>query len=135
MFEINNALVKNQKEADAICGKFCLLMDVRFNNEFNLKMFALSVFTFCYSIMVAMDTILDSFNAYKLVFKNFELVVMIDSVINTVIPFVLSHFGFILTFCKKDYISAVLNCLVLLFIPEIDNQLPKILGYQEEEII
>jgi len=128
VFEINDDVVKNRKEADAICGKFCLFMDVRFNNEFNLKMFALSIFTFCYSITVAMDTISDSFNAYELVFKKFELLVMMDSVVNMVNPFVLSHFSFIIILCKKNYISVVLNCSVLLFIPEINDQLPKIIG-------
>ena len=42
---------------------------------------------------------------------------------------------FILVLCERDYISAVLNCSALLFIPEIDDQLPKILGYWEDNII
>jgi len=98
MFEINDTMLKNRKEVDAACGKFCLLMDVLFSkmstiffllddkqsnifrlvrcnvkcgkeNEFNLKMFDLSIFTLCYSIMVAMTTISDIFKAYEFVFK------------------------------------------------------------------
>jgi len=195
MFEINDAMVKDRQEVDAVRGKFCLLMDVLFSkmstkkfllddkqsnifrlvhcnvkygkdksalsaaffsftlqitltayvalhqrnssadNEFNIKMLALSIFTFCYSIMVAMATISDTLKAYELVFKDFGLLMMMDSVINIVIPLALSYFGFILILCEKDYISAVLNCSALLFIPEIDDQLPKILGYREDDII
>jgi len=94
------------------CGK---------NNVFNLKMHALSIFTLYYNIMVAMATILDIFKAYELVFKEFGLIVMMNYVIIIVIPLALSYFGFILILCEKDYISAVLNCLTLLCIPEIDN--------------
>ena len=98
-------------------------------------MLALSTFTFCYSIMVDMATISDIFKAHALVFKEFGLLMMMYSVINIDITFDLSYFGFILILCEKDYIGAVLNCLVLLFIPKIDNQLLKIRGYQEDDII
>ena len=37
--------------------------------------------------------------------------------------------------CNKYYTNTVLNCSMLLFIPEIDNQLPRILGYWEDDII
>ena len=85
--------------------------------------------------MVAMATILDIFKAFKSFFKKFGLLVIMDSVINIVIPVALSYFGFIIILCKNDSISAVLNYLALLCIPEIDDQLPKILGYREDEII
>ena len=105
------------------------------DNEFNIKMIALSIFTFCYTIIVAMATISDTVKAYELVFKDFGLLMMMDSVINIVIPLVLACYGFVIILCEKDYINAVLNCLALLFIPEIDDQLPKILGYREDDII
>ena len=61
---------------------------------------------------------------------------MMDSIlISIVIPFDLSYFGFIIILCEKGYISAVLNCLALLFIPDIDDQLPKILGCRDDDII
>ena len=31
IFEINDAMVKNRKETDAVCVKFCLLMDILFS--------------------------------------------------------------------------------------------------------
>jgi len=86
-----------------------LLMDVLFNNEFKLKMLTLSIFTSCYSIMVNMATILDIFKVYELVFKEFGILVIMDSVINIVIPVALSYIGFIIIMCEKDYISAALK--------------------------
>jgi len=53
-------------------------------------------------IMLAMATISDIFKVYELVFKEFGLMVMIDSVINTVIPFALSYVGFIIILREKD---------------------------------
>ena len=85
--------------------------------------------------MVAMATILVNFKAYELIFKESGLLMTMDFIINIVIPLALSYFNFILILCEKDYISAILNCLALLCIPEIDNQLPKILGYWEDNII
>jgi len=104
-------------------------------NESNMNMLALAVFTFSYSTMVAMATIADTMSAYKLVFKEVGLLMMMDVVINICIPIVLTYYGFILILCEKDYINAVLNCSALLFIPEIDDQLPQILGYREDDII
>jgi len=85
--------------------------------------------------MVAMATISDISKASELDFKEFGLLVMMNFVISIVIPLALSYSGFILILREKDYISAVLNFSALLFIPEIDNQLPRILGHREDDII
>ena len=63
------------------------------NSKFNLKMLAHSIFTFCYSIVVAMAAILDTFNAYELVFREFGLLIMMYSVINIVIQLALLYFS------------------------------------------
>ena len=104
--------------------------------DYNLRMFPLSIFTFCYSGMVAKQTIADTLEAYEKVFiKKFNMLMLMNFVINIFVPLALAFYGFILILCEKDYISAVLNCSALLFIPEIDDQLPQILGYREDDII
>jgi len=104
-------------------------------NDYNMQMLPLSVFTVCYSSMVAKATIADTLQAYELVFKKVSLLMVMDFVINIILPLALAFYGFVLILCEQDYINAVLNCSALLFIPEIDDQLPQILGYGEDDII
>ena len=55
---------------------------------------------------------------------------------NIVIPVVLVVSGFIVIVQEKDFITAVVNTTALLvFIPEIDDILPKLLGYDITAIV
>ena len=56
---------------------------------------------------------------------------IIDSIVNIVIPVVLVVSGIIVIVQEKDFITDVLNTTALLFIPEIDDILPKLLGFYD----
>lgn len=60
---------------------------------------------------------------------------MMDAITNLALPLILLVSGFIVTTQEKEYINAVLNTAAFLFIPEIDDQLPALLGYDEEAMI
>lgn len=103
--------------------------------QFNPKMFALAIFTFTYSFMVAMSTISETLLAYRILFKKIGPLMLMDFIVNIFLPLVLAYYGFLLILSEKDFINAVLNTTALLFIPEIDDALPQILGYCEDDII
>lgn len=63
------------------------------------------------------------------------LLQMMDAIVNLVLPVILLWSGFIVTTQEDTYINAVLNTAAFLFIPEIDDQLPALLGYDKEAII
>jgi len=105
-------------------------------DQFNYSMFALASFTLTYSIMVAVSTISETYDGCKKLFKHdFGMLMIMDVVVNMILPLILAYYGFLLILAERKFIDAVLNTTALLFIPEIDDQLPKILGYREDDII
>ncbi len=60
---------------------------------------------------------------------------MMDAIVNLGLPLILLVAGFKVTMQEKTYIAAVLNTAAFLFIPEIDDQLPALLNYDEEAMI
>ena len=64
-----------------------------------------------------------------------SLLFIIDAVVNLIIPVLAVIIGFILISTKEGYIDGVLNTAALLFISEIDDQLPKFLALSNEDII
>ena len=102
---------------------------------FNPVMFALAIFTFAYSFMVAISTVSETIQAYKILFRKFGSLMLMDIIVNGLLPFILAFYGFLLILSEVNYLNAVLNSIALLFIPEIDDQLPNILNYSEDSII
>jgi len=105
------------------------------NNEYNIEMLTLAIFTFTYSFIVAMSTISDTVDAYKILFRGISPLMLMDFIVNIILPLILACHGFLLILSQTSFIDAVLNATALLFIPEIDDQLPQILGYREDDII
>lgn len=58
-----------------------------------------------------------------------------DFIINGILPYLLLLAGFFVIWGQESYIESVLNCAALLFIPDIDDALPSLLGFREEGII
>jgi len=104
-------------------------------SSWDVRMLSLAIFTFAYSLMVAFSTICETLAAYKILFKGFSILMVMDVIVNFILPLVLAYHGFFLILYEKNFLSAVLNTTALLFIPEIDDQLPNILGYREDDII
>jgi hypothetical protein len=55
-----------------------------------------------------------------------------DVVVNTILPSVLIVAGVFVILGQDSFIEAVLNTAALLFIPEIDDSLPSLLGFDEK---
>mmetsp|Transcript_22784 Transcript_22784/g.26235 ORF Transcript_22784/g.26235 Transcript_22784/m.26235 type:complete len:674 (-) Transcript_22784:82-2103(-) len=101
----------------------------------DLSMLPLAIFTFAYSFMVAIPSITETAEAYHILFRKPHMLQIMDFIVNVCIPLVLAASGFLVILCQNNFIDAVLNVTALLFIPEIDDQLPSILGLQGEDII
>jgi len=107
----------------------------QFWDKYNPAMFALAIFTFAYSIMVALSTISETLLACKILFKEVGTLILMDLIVNVILPLLLAYYGFLLILSEVSFIDAVLNTTALLFIPEIDDQLPQILGYSDDDIV
>mmetsp|Transcript_12605 Transcript_12605/g.15998 ORF Transcript_12605/g.15998 Transcript_12605/m.15998 type:complete len:302 (+) Transcript_12605:3-908(+) len=59
---------------------------------------------------------------------------MMDFCVNSILPIVLLFSGFLIILLSDSFIESVLNTAALLFIPEIDDQLPSLLGYTDSVI-
>jgi hypothetical protein len=94
----------------------------------------LAVLTFLYSAILAYPIVSESADSYRL-YKKKGLLYVMDFTVNSVIPLVLLFAGFFVIIIQESFIEAVLNTAALLFIPEIDDQLPSLLGLKEEAIV
>jgi hypothetical protein len=63
------------------------------------------------------------------------LLQMIDSIVDVVLPVILLLVGYCVIVQDNTFIKAVLNTAALLFIPDIDDHLPNLLGLDDEAII
>lgn len=98
------------------------------------NMLPLALFTAAHSAMITVANIRESIFAYR-IFGRVGPLQMMDFSMSALIPVFLTIIGFFVIFFEESYIEAVLNCTALLFIPEIDDQLPFILGLRTEEIV
>lgn len=120
--------------------QFCLTAYVVAENlttgfyDYKLRNLPLAIFTFIYSAMIAYPGMTDGHIAMKLYGKIGPLQ-MVDFFVNHFLAGVLLFSGFFVIFVQESYIEAVLNTAALLFIPEIDDQLPQLLGMDAESII
>ncbi len=67
-------------------------------------------------------------------FDRFALLTM-DAIANLLIPIAAVVLGFLLIITQEGFINGVLNTAALLFISEIDDQLPEFLEYANEDIV
>jgi hypothetical protein len=89
----------------------------------------LATFTLIYSILVALPEMKEYDNAFNVYNRRIGTFQMLDFFVNTILPPILLVFGFLTIMTSESFIESVLNTAALLFIPEIDDQLPKLLGY------
>jgi len=104
------------------------------NEDLKIKMLPLAIFTSMYSLMVTVTNWNESFHAYQ-VYGKIGVLQMMDLVMSAFIPALLTVTGFIVIVKESRIVDGVLNSTALLFIPEIDDHLPHILGLQIEEIV
>ncbi len=94
----------------------------------------LACLTFIYSSMIGRFSIMESPNAFRLFEKRGPLQ-MLDLFVNKYLTCILLVAGFLAIVIQDSFIEAVLNSSALLFIPEIDDHLPKLFGLDENAII
>jgi len=99
------------------------------------KMIPLAVTSSLHSLTIAVYNVYETFTAHRLLFTKIGPLQMMDFIVNAIIPFVLTAVGFVVILLQPSFIEAVLDSTALLFIPEIDDQLPSILGHRVEEIV
>lgn len=71
---------------------------------------------------------------YKLFGNQIGLIYLIDVAVNILIPIILVCVGWYLVTLQGDYINGVIMTTALLFIPQIDDQLPDLLGFEADAI-
>ncbi len=120
--------------------QFCLTFYVVAENvttgiqNYQLRNLPLAIMTFIYSAMIALPGMTDSAMAMKL-YGRVGLLQITDFFVNQFLTFVLLFSGFFVIMIQESYIEAVMNTAALLFIPEIDDQLPSLLGLESDSII
>ena len=102
--------------------------------HFKFRNLPLATLTFIYSAMIAYPGMTDSDIAMQLYGKVGPLQ-LADKFVNQILTFVLLFSGFFVIMIQESFIEAVLNTAALLFIPEIDDQLPQLLGLDGDSII
>lgn len=115
--------------------EFLLRVEAEEDSDFRRwKMLPLAISTSLHSLMIAVPNLKESVIAYQ-VFGKFGPLQMMDLLMSAIIPLVLTVAGFLVIYLEESFIEGVLNSTALLFIPEIDDQLPFILGLRTEEIV
>ena len=100
----------------------------------NWRMLPLATLTTIYSALLAypiMNEIPDAWN----IFGSYGILQMMDFIVNGILPSVLLLFGFFVIWGQGSYIEAVLNTAALLFVPQIDDELPQLLGLKPDLIV
>ena len=94
----------------------------------------LAILTFLYSTIIAYSIVSESSDAYRL-YKKMGILYVMDFTVNSIIPLVLLFAGFFVILIQESFFDCVLNTAALLFIPEIDDQLPRLLGLKDDVIV
>lgn len=95
----------------------------------------LALFTVMYSAILAYPGIQEMPDAFDIFGRRIGMLQMMDLIVNGILPTVLFGCGFFVIWGQESFIDAVLNTAALLFIPDIDDQLPSLLGVSESSII
>ena len=89
-----------------------------------------------YSFLIAVPEISSTMEAVRSFYNGqVGFLLIVDVIVNIIIPLALVGAGFIVIVQEKSFIDAVLNTAALLFIPEIDDRLPALLGYDAKAIV
>jgi len=104
------------------------------NPLFPWLMFPLALFTSLQSLLISIRNLEETLFSYR-IYGKFGMLQMMDFIMSAIVPIVLTVTGFILIFEETSFIESVLNSTALLFIPEIDDQLPGVLGLNCNKIV
>ena len=96
--------------------------------------FFLATFGTIYSYLIAYPEVTTCIEALEL-YQNICIFQMMDICANVFLPSILVIAGFFVIIKEDNFIEVVLNSAAILFIPEIDDRLPRLLGYDEKAII
>jgi len=105
-----------------------------FANNIQMNKMPLAAVTFVYSVLVAWKGMRECKKAFH-VYGKVGVLQMMDFFVNQILPLILSIAGTLVILSQDSYIEAVLNTAALLFIPEIDDELPRLLGLNVNGII
>lgn len=94
----------------------------------------LALLTLLYSTVLAIPEFKETPSGFK-IFGKLGVLQTMDFLVNAILPSVLIVTGFVVILGQEEFIDAVLNTAALLFIPEIDDQLPSLLGFSESSIV
>ena len=118
-----------------VCLAGYVLAEIFVTDSFgHVRNVPLAILTFIYSTILAYPIISDS-SGSNCLYRKKGLLYFMDSTVNIILPCVLLFAGFMVIMIQDSFIECVLNTAALLFIPEIDDQLPSLLGIKEEAII
>ena len=101
----------------------------------NVNNFPLAILTVIYSAILAYPTLQEIPDAFDVYGRRIGIFQMMDVIVNGILPTVLFVCGFFVIWGQDSYIEAVLNTAALLFIPDIDDQLPGLIGVKDASII
>lgn len=116
-----------------VIAEFVIL--VRGEESIKRYMIPLAVTTSLYSFTIAIYNIYEVFTAHRLLYGRIGPLQLMDLIVNAIVPTVLTFTGFVVIAYQSQFIDAVLDSAALLFIPEIDDQLPGILGHRVDDIV
>ena len=102
--------------------------------ELKYSLYILATLGSTYSLLVTLPEIASTIEAYS-IFGKIGAIQMIDAIINVFIPLTLVVSGYFVIINETNFINGVLNTAALLFIPEIDDRIPSLLGYDENAVI
>jgi hypothetical protein len=121
--------------------QFCLTAYVVLENvtegidEWHVRNLPLAILTLIYGTMIIYPSLRDKEQAFNFYGNKYSLLQQMDFFVNHTLSTILVFSGFVVIMIQQSFIEAVLNSAALLFIPEIDDQLPSLLGFDESAMI
>ena len=103
--------------------------------ELRYGLYVLAALGSLFGLAVTLPDITNYRTIYKCYGRRIGIIYLMDMMCNIVIPLFLIGVGCYLVTLQADYINGVIFTTALLFIPEIDDQLPSLLGFDQTAII
>lgn len=104
-------------------------------DNYSYRNLPLAIMTLVYSAIIAYPGLTDREDAYNFYGRKVSFLLLMDFFVNHYLSLVLIVSGFLVIMMQESFIECVLNTAALLFIPDIDDVLPSLLGFDERSII
>ncbi|CAB9518354.1 expressed unknown protein [Seminavis robusta] len=96
----------------------------------------LAVGTACYGFMVACPEMSSTLQMFRYLHRReFSWLFFLDFIVNFVLPITMAFCGFLVVLRADNFLEGVLNAVALIFITEIDDQLPRLLELDTKDIV